>query len=164
MSDESKEIARLRAQVTSLQRHNTELVFKHRADMILAGRDPFGDVVKFHEALGQPVGAVPKILGEARAGLRERLIREEFRELVDADNEEDLPEVADALIDLIYVCIGYLVELGIDPGPIWDEVHRTNMAKEGAVLRSDGKILKPDGWQPPRIAELLKEQGWQATK
>lgn len=47
---------------------------------------------------------------------------------------------------------------GIDLGPLWDEVHRTNMAKVGGKTRADGKILKPDGWQPPRIQELLDVQ------
>ena len=128
--------------------------------MILAGRDPFGDVVAFHEALGQPVGDVPKLLTSVREKLRLDLIMEERDELDVAIEADDLPEMADALIDLIYVCIGYMVELGIDPGPIWDEVHRTNMAKKGGDVRSDGKILKPDGWKEPRIAELLSAQGW----
>lgn len=161
---DTEEIKRLRAQVTAVQRHNTELVFRHRADMILAGRDPFGDVVDFHKAMGQPVGDVPKLLHVDRDDLRLDLIDEERKELTIALLASDLPEVADALIDLIYVCIGYMVELGIDPGPMWDEVHRTNMAKRDGKVRADGKILKPEGWKPPRIAELLKEQGWQATK
>ena len=160
MSD-TEEIKRLRAQVTSLQAHNTELVHQHRADMALAGRDPFGDVVAFHEAMGQPVGAVPKLLTSVREKMRLDLIMEERDELDVAIEADDLPEMADALIDLIYVCIGYMVELGIDPGPMWDEVHRTNMAKRDGKVRADGKILKPEGWQPPRIAELLNEQGWE---
>jgi hypothetical protein len=24
----------------------------------------------------------------------------------------------------------------------------------------DGKLLKPEGWSPPDISNLLKEQGW----
>ena len=47
---------------------------------------------------------------------------------------------------------------GIDIRPIWDEVHRTNMAKEGGGSRTDGKIMKPAGWQPPDIAGLLARQ------
>ena len=160
MSDESNEIARLRAQVTSLQAHNTDLVFRHRADMILVERAPFGDVVDFHMAMGQPVGDVPKLLTSVREKMRLDLITEERDELDVAIEADDLPGMADALIDLIYVCVGYLVELGIDPGPIWDEVHRTNMAKKGGDVRSDGKILKPEGWQAPRIAEMLSAQGW----
>jgi predicted HAD superfamily Cof-like phosphohydrolase len=59
------------------------------------------------------------------------------------------------MCDVIYVICGTAVEFGIDLAPFFAEVHRTNMAKEGGATRADGKILKPEGWQPPRIAEML---------
>jgi predicted HAD superfamily Cof-like phosphohydrolase len=31
------------------------------------------------------------------------------------------------------------------------------MAKAGGPTRADGKKLKPEGWEPPRIKEMLKE-------
>jgi predicted HAD superfamily Cof-like phosphohydrolase len=40
----------------------------------------------------------------------------------------------------------------------FNEVHRSNMAKlvDGKVLRrDDGKVLKPEGWQPPQLAQFL---------
>jgi predicted HAD superfamily Cof-like phosphohydrolase len=42
--------------------------------------------------------------------------------------------------------------------PIFEEVHRTNMLKTGGGKRHDGKILKPPGWERPKIAEILKRQ------
>jgi predicted HAD superfamily Cof-like phosphohydrolase len=41
-------------------------------------------------------------------------------------------------------------------------VLRTNLAKidpdTGKVIkRDDGKVLKPEGWQPPQLAGYLKE-------
>ena len=43
----------------------------------------------------------------------------------------------------------------------WDEVLKTNMAKvdpkTGKVRRrEDGKILKPEGWQPPDMSKFIK--------
>jgi predicted HAD superfamily Cof-like phosphohydrolase len=71
-----------------------------------------------------------------------------------------LPEVADALADLDYVIEGTRLEFGIDGGPIADAVHAANMRKVGGPTRADGKILKPDEWEPPDIAGELKKQGW----
>jgi predicted HAD superfamily Cof-like phosphohydrolase len=75
----------------------------------------------------------------------------------------DLPEFADALADLDYVVEGSRLEFGIDGGPVADEVHRSNMAKfPGGVVsrRADGKILKPEGWEPPDLRKVLLAQGW----
>jgi predicted HAD superfamily Cof-like phosphohydrolase len=42
----------------------------------------------------------------------------------------------------------------------WEEVIRSNMDKvdpeTGMVRkRSDGKILKPEGWKPPNLSDLI---------
>lgn len=71
-----------------------------------------------------------------------------------------LPKAMDAVADLIYVALGAAVTFGVNLGPIWSAVQRTNMAKVGGAVRPDGKILKPEGWQPPNVAELLWAQGW----
>lgn len=80
----------------------------------------------------------------------------------DADHRapRSLPKSADALIDLLYVTIGSLLAMGIDMWPLWAEVQRANMAKLGGTV-VDGKLLKPEGWQPPDIEGLLRKQGWE---
>jgi len=90
-----------------------------------------------------------------RPELRAKLVEEEASEAAQAIRRGDLVETIDGLCDVIYVCLGVAVEMGIDLSPFFAEVHRTNMAKEGGGKRGDGKILKPAGWQQPRIAELL---------
>lgn len=74
------------------------------------------------------------------------------------DPAVDLVETVDALADVKYVTEAFYQALGVNSEPIEAEVHRTNMAKAGGPKRADGKQLKPEGWQPPRIAELLEEQ------
>jgi len=73
----------------------------------------------------------------------------------------DMVEVADACGDIDYVVEGTRLAFGINGKPIADEVQRTNMAKFGPgswVRESDGKQMKPPGWEPPDIAKLLKDQ------
>lgn len=113
-------------------------------------------VEEFHREFGHPIGTTPAI---SRPELRVKLITEEAKETTDAIEAGDLVGVADGICDLLYVAIGTAVEFGIDLEPFFDEVHRANMTKKGGAVRSDGKTLKPDGWQPPRIAEELFKQG-----
>ena len=121
--------------------------------------DVQADVAEFHRSLEIPIGSSPLI---RRPELRADLIREEAGETIDAILAGDLVGAIDGLCDLLCVTYGAAVEFGVDLAPFWSEVHRTNMAKVGGPMREDGKRLKPDGWQPPRIAELLDAQRWLA--
>jgi len=69
-------------------------------------------------------------------------------------------ERADGLIDLEYVTLGTHVLLGINSTPLWQEVQKCNMAKEGGATRYDGKICKPPNWIGPDIEGALRKQGW----
>lgn len=72
--------------------------------------------------------------------------------------DEDMPSLEKDLRELAVECWEMAFKgLGIDLYPFYEEVHRTNMAKLGGPKRADGKQLKPDGWQPPRIAEMLSQ-------
>ena len=66
-------------------------------------------------------------------------------------------EVIDAICDIDVVIHNASNAMGIDTEPFFQEVHRSNMAKAGGPTRPDGKKLKPEGWEPPRIKEMLKE-------
>jgi len=110
---------------------------------------------EFHERFGVPVLERPWIPAEDRRSLRAALIAEEASELQDAIETANLIEIADGIADLIYVAIGTALEFGIPLERVWEEVHRTNMQKVGGAIRADGKILKPEGWQAPQIAEIL---------
>ena len=135
-------------------------------------------VQDFHEKFGVSVGTV---INMDDRELRAKLILEEAAETVAAMGFEveaylydddprplltlwsgmdtpDVVEAVDGLADLIYVALGTAVSFGVDLAPIFDEVHRTNMAKDGGATRDDGKILKPDGWVAPDIAGLLLAQ------
>lgn len=113
------------------------------------------DVEAFHRALDMPVSKSP---GLRRVELRTALVAEEAKELIEAAERADLVAAVDALCDLLYVVYGAAVEWGVDLEPHFAEVHRTNMAKTGGPVRHDGKRLKPEGWEPPDIAGILRNQ------
>jgi len=122
--------------------------------------DWYSDVCDFMRKFGQEVKETPGYPDYSTLSLRRELIREEFLELFDKGfNKKDMVEVADGVCDLIVVLLGTLAAYGIDPRPIWDEIHRTNMLKEGGGVRGDGKILKPEGWKSPDIKKILIDQG-----
>lgn len=103
-------------------------------------------VEDFHRAMGQPVHHVPRPLPEDRKAVRIELIREEFQELKDALAADDMVEQVDACIDILYVTLGLLVEMGVNASPVFEEVQASNMSKFGA----DGKPIiagpnDPDG-------------------
>lgn len=68
----------------------------------------------------------------------------------------NMERVAKECADLAYVTEGTLVQAGLPAEEIWAVVHASNMAKAGGPRRSDGKLLKPDGWAPPDVAGVLE--------
>jgi predicted HAD superfamily Cof-like phosphohydrolase len=118
-------------------------------------------VREFHEVFGVAVADRPVQPTPETVELRRSLIEEEKRELFQAMAGDDLAQVAKELADLLYVVYGTAVSYGIDTLPVFAEVHRSNMEKApGGIVkrRPDGKVLKPEGWQPPDIAKLIEIQ------
>lgn len=72
-------------------------------------------------------------------------------------SEPNFAEAIQESCDVLYVTYGSVVTFGVDIEPFFDEVHRANLAKVGGGVRSDGKWMKPEGWQPPRIKEMLDD-------
>jgi predicted HAD superfamily Cof-like phosphohydrolase len=114
----------------------------------------------FHERFGLPCSDRPTWPGEAVHRLRVLLIEEELAELRNAGEARNPVAVADALADLLYVVYGAAETYGIDLQPVFQEIHRSNMSKGDPVVvrRPDGKILKGDGYSPPRVAEVMETQ------
>ena len=116
--------------------------------------NPFLDQEKFMRACDQSVGK----FNETQYQLYCNLISEEFNELIASKTKQD---DLDALIDILVVTIGAIHSLGADGEGAWNEVMRTNFAKiddeTGKVRkREDGKVLKPQGWQPPELERFLR--------
>jgi len=86
--------------------------------------------------------------------LRRELLSEELRELGEADQAQDIVKVADAIADIVYVLVGTAVVHGIPFDAVFAEVHRSNMTKVNSP--AEAKLVKGPGYEPPRIAELLR--------
>lgn len=120
--------------------------------------DMFNDVREFQTAFGLLQQETPKLPSEKDRELRIELLVEEMEEYLHAESADDLVEIADALADIIYIACGTADAYGIDLNKVFEEVHRSNMAKlvDGKVIRrEDGKVLKPEGWTAPDIAGVL---------
>ena len=121
----------------------------------------YRSVVDFQNAFGQLVSDKPEFPDDKTRELRIRLLGEEFEEYLVAEKEDNFIEVADALADLIYIACGTAASYGIPLDKVFEEVHRSNMAKlvDGKPLkREDGKVIKPEGWTPPDIEGVIKKQ------
>lgn len=82
----------------------------------------------FHQAMGFPA---PKCLDRGRGDLRCRLLEEEVAKLCSALQADDWLDTIDALVDILTVAYGTVVEMGVDLDPFFDEVHAANMRKVG---------------------------------
>jgi predicted HAD superfamily Cof-like phosphohydrolase len=117
----------------------------------------FRDVQVFMAAAGQTISQenIPQ------SSLYHNLIVEEYAEYIAARNKSDDVETIDACFDMIWVIVGYMLSRGWDLDRIWDEGALSNLKKidkeTGKVLkREDGKVMKPEGWQPPNFSKFVK--------
>ena len=120
----------------------------------------FTDVRDFQLAVGQNVSDTPKLPSDQERELRLNLLKEEYAEYIQGECKNDLENIAKELADIIYIVCGTAASYGIPLDRVFKEVHRSNMAKlvDGKVIRrSDGKILKPDGWTAPDIKKVMYE-------
>ncbi|MHA0288302.1 hypothetical protein ACXYX3_17855 [Mycobacterium sp. C3-094] len=122
---------------------------------LLDATETFMELAKQLETVGFPEP------GSALRELRQKLLREEFDEYRVGEARSDLLEVVDGLLDVIVIAWGSLLAyVGPDKAKAAAaEVARSNLAKvigEGLPLfREDGKVIKPEGWQPPDIAGAI---------
>ncbi len=89
--------------------------------------------------------------------LRESLFLEELKEFGIAYDTKDKQNMLKEACDIVYVLVGWLVELGLPFNKAFAIVHENNMTKfpDGAITqREDGKILKPDSYVPVDLDEL----------
>lgn len=125
---------------------------------------PLEAVKRFHKAFGLGVSAQPKAsLGEDKNKLRYELMKEENEEYLEAANNDDMVEVADALGDMLYILCGTILEHGMQDKieEVFDEIQSSNMSKLDAdgkpVYREDGKVLKGANYFRPDIKKFFDD-------
>lgn len=110
------------------------------------------------EVIGLPIPETPTRLSPERKDWALTALKEELYEF---GSSHTLSEEVDALVDLTYFALGRLVEMGVAPGPVFEEVHAANMAKRRGELSKRPNSLgydavKPDGWTPPDLEPYLR--------
>ena len=121
-------------------------------------------VHEFHSAFGLGIENSPTAKLDIKKNLlRYELMREENEEYLEAANNNDLVEVADALGDMLYILCGTIIEHGMQDKieEVFNEIQRSNMSKLGAdgkpIYREDGKVLKGPNYFKPNIKEILEK-------
>lgn len=149
-------------------------------------------VKEFHDVYRVAGADLPTPMSVSLRDLRLKLIAEEFEELVAASgfefravirdgsqeielahvegSQQNLVEMADGLGDIVYVCYGMAIAMGIDLDKVIEEIHESNMSKLGedgepiinGITNSvidqrfpKGKVLKGPNYRKPDIAKVI---------
>ena len=119
----------------------------------------FSKVGIFMKTFGQEVKNKPSFSSEKINNLRIDLIKEEIEELIEAMNNKDLLEVADALTDILYVTYGAGHAFGIDLDKCFDEVQNSNMSKLDntgkPIYNESGKVMKGPNYFKPDFSKFI---------
>jgi predicted HAD superfamily Cof-like phosphohydrolase len=118
-------------------------------------------VAQFHEAFGIESADQPTVnITQQTIFLRHNLMKEENEEYLEAAQNNDMVEVADALGDMLYILCGTILSHGMQHKitEVFNEIQRSNMSKLGAdgkpIYREDGKVLKGPNYFKPMIANI----------
>jgi predicted HAD superfamily Cof-like phosphohydrolase len=114
---------------------------------------------------------IPHHVENAVADFRVKFLHEEVMELQQAYIYEDLPGIADALVDIVVVALGTAHLHGFPWEELFEEVQTSNMQKQRArsaqetivsrLMRGSATdLIKPAHWKPPNIHEILAAHGW----
>ncbi len=131
-----------------------------RNDMLLS--EVINHVKDFHNAFNIKNNESPTVeVDEKSVLLRYKLMREENEEYLEAAQNGDLVEVADALGDMLYILCGTILSHGMQHkiAEVFEEIQRSNMSKLDKngqpIYREDGKVMKSDLYFKPNIKEIL---------
>ena len=128
-------------------------------------KEIIGCVEKFHDSFKIGNNYSPTVaLSSSEKELRFNLMKEENEEYLEAANNNDLVEVADALGDQLYILCGTMLRHGMQDKieEVFLEIQRSNMSKLDAegepIYREDGKVMKSELYFRPNIKAILDAQ------
>ncbi len=126
--------------------------------------DNINKVKVFHEAFKIQNNEAPTIqLTKDEILLRYTLLREENEEYLEAANNGDIVEIADALGDQLYILFGTILKHGLQYKieEVFNEIQSSNMSKLDAdgnpIYREDGKVMKGPNYFRPDIKSILEK-------
>jgi len=117
----------------------------------------------FHETYQLGISHEMKAdLGKQKNELRFNLMKEENEEYLEAVQNNDIVEIADALGDMLYILCGTILEHGLQHKieAVFDEIQRSNMSKLDEngkpIYREDGTVMKGPNYFKPNFEAILK--------
>lgn len=108
----------------------------------------------------KPIGKLDNNLEK----LRFDLMKEENEEYLEAAQNGDIVEVADALGDMLYILCGTIIEHGMQNviEDVFEEIHRSNLSKLDEngepIYREDGKVIKGPNYFAPDLAKFFEKK------
>lgn len=118
-------------------------------------KSPLDMVQHFAKVYGQTMGHSWE-KGSDKDMLRWSLIKEEYEEVMDANDPAHLLK---ELADLVYVTYGFAATFGWNLDEAVRRVHASNMSKLGddgqPIYREDGKVLKGPHYEAPDLNDLV---------
>ena len=132
-------------------------------------RRMFRDVEVFHKAMGfHPFREIPIPESEPKvtrwnaiSAKRQRMIKEECRELCEALEGGNKAQILHESIDLVYVTLGALVDSGVTWAELsigWAMVQQANMSKD-APDDPMSKAIKGEGFVKANVSQALGSEG-----
>lgn len=131
------------------------------------------DVKEFMLACEQDVRTEPTVITDTEKWQRFCMLTEEISEHKQAlaklkkaveyhsksDTKDAMTDLADSLVDMVYIIIGTALAYGFDFDELWRAVHENNMTKvdpiTGRVIKVNGKVQKPEGYEPVDLRSLI---------
>ena len=118
------------------------------------------DVAEFHAViLGVSLPESPTLVSPEWIIERGNFLNEELEEFLEGGITGNIVGAVDGLLDIVYVALGTLYQMGVPTEACWDLVQRANMAKVRGETKRGNKIdaRKPEGWVGPEagIAALI---------
>lgn len=129
------------------------------------GTTSFKLVQDFHDKFDLRRPETPEMLDEETYDFRVKFMREELEEYQEAYERGDVEGCFDALVDLKYVVDGTADLHGFPMDRGTGEVQRANMQKRRAESAEESTrdteldVVKPEGWNPPKMEAVLREAG-----
>lgn len=128
----------------------------------------FTDQRSFMAYRGQKPGPGTVTFFRGEVGAEYGALQAAWDALETAGTVDGATAIAEAAIGLITASAGLLHALGLDPQPLWDEVHRSNVAALRHPCGCDGGCERcvsgvvyesrpepPEGWTPPNLKPLV---------
>src|SRR3972149_1609920 len=102
----------------------------------------------------------PHMIEDDEANFRIKFLQEELNELRKGYEDQDICQIADALVDLVVVALGTAQLHSLPWNELFIEVQRANMSKQRGMKSTRGwssDLVKPDGWIAPRIFDVIQK-------